>query len=160
MDLSLILRPVGAQDMRLLFDWRNLDLIISLSSSQRAVTWEEHTAWFSGIVGSERCLLYIILLGETPIGQVRFDLDSDQRAIVSIYLLPGFHGKGFGTTALRNACEKLHADRPDAREILAQIRANNTRSILSFNKAGFKPKEDALTADDHVALSLPLSVPN
>jgi RimJ/RimL family protein N-acetyltransferase/ubiquinone/menaquinone biosynthesis C-methylase UbiE len=143
MDSEPKLRAIEEQDMPLLFEWRNLDQIVAMSSTQRAVTWEEHTAWFSRIFNDKNCIVYIVEQDNKPIGQIRFDLDGKNQAVVSIYLLPEYCGRGLGTSTLRSACGKLQERHPGLHAVQAKIRADNPRSMRSFEKAGF------LAADAH-----------
>jgi ribosomal protein S18 acetylase RimI-like enzyme len=150
------LRRLEPRDLLLVFEWRNLPLIIELSSSQQPVTWEQHTAWFPRVLSSDDCLVFIIEHNGQPVGQARFDLDDGPSAIISIYLLPEHCGHGLGTAALQLACEQLHATRPDIPVINANIRATNARSIQSFKKAGFRLAETGNADESHVRMLLPL----
>ena len=69
LNAGLVLRALAKSDIDLLFQWRNLDQIISLSSTRRAVTWPEHSAWFSGIHNNNRIISYIIEFEELPVGR-------------------------------------------------------------------------------------------
>ena len=137
LNAGLVLRALAKSDIDLLFQWRNLDQIISLSSTRRAVTWPEHSAWFSGIHNNNRIISYIIEFEELPVGHLRFELEGGSLAVITIYLIPGFYGRGIGSSSILLACNKLKQCHEEIHSVQAKIRSDNLRSIRSFNKAGF-----------------------
>ncbi len=54
------IRLVEKDDLEMLFQWRNIDKIISLSASQRGVSSEEHKYWFDQVFQSSKVEIYII----------------------------------------------------------------------------------------------------
>jgi UDP-2,4-diacetamido-2,4,6-trideoxy-beta-L-altropyranose hydrolase len=136
--VPLRLRTATSQDVRSIFEWRNDPWIVSLSGSQRTVTWDEHSEWFRKVVENRQCLL-LVIESEAPegIGCVRFDLIDEGRARVTIYLLPRFVGQRLGVPALLEGCRRAFARWPTLRAIHASIRSENTRSIKAFSHAGF-----------------------
>jgi perosamine synthetase len=133
---QLVLRTATIADARMIFEWRNMPEIVALGKSQRAVGWEEHSNWFQSALKDDQHLLLIVQLAKQPIGQVRFDYVRPRSCEVSIYLLPGYTGRGLGVLALRCACLEAFA-RLGVENILATIREDNQRSISAFQKAGF-----------------------
>ena len=55
-----------------------------------------------------------------------------------IYLNPPEVGRGRGRTLIEGSINNIRKRWPKISAIIASIRKNNTRSILSFQKAGFK----------------------
>ena len=133
------LRVIKPSDLNILFEWRNNKHIISLSASQKGVTLVEHTKWFNHIIVSPSTKIFIILNGQKPIGQVRFDkiLEQETCCEVSIYLIPGEENKGIGSKALSKGIFKiLQLWKID--QIFALIRVENKKSQLFFKKHDFK----------------------
>jgi len=123
--------------MRRVYAWRNNPWIISLGSSQQAITWEEHREWFQRMLADTRHLLLIIESdGGVGAGTVRLDRTDEQRAVVTIYLLHEFTGRGLGVQALSDAC-LLSFTRWPIETIHAYIREDNRPSLSAFAKAGF-----------------------
>lgn len=152
---GLALRPAMLNDSSLLFTWRNLPEIVALSTTQRPVTWEEHTSWFAQTLRSDMRLLRFILWNGQPIGQVRFDRSGISACQVSIYLLPMFTGRGLGVIALRQACAEAFREWK-VTEIVAYIRSGNAHSLSAFARAGFVPvpKPDQNVPAEHCVLHL------
>jgi RimJ/RimL family protein N-acetyltransferase len=135
--MSIRLRAVTSDDAQQIFKWRNDAWIVSLSSSQRQVNWEEHIAWFHDVLASDRHLLLIIESKDgVGAGLVRLDRIDEYQARITIYLLKEFTGQGIGVYAIGKACAagfslwSIHT-------INAHIRCDNRHSISAFSKAGF-----------------------
>jgi len=148
------LRPATISDIKQIFAWRNDPWIISLSSSQKQVSWEEHLEWFQDILISNQHLLQII---EPQInigaGLVRLDRMDEYQAQITIYLLREFTGQGMGVEAIISSCSfcfmvwSVHT-------INAYIRSENHPSISAFSKAGFINIEPSIDCpNDHCELS-------
>ena len=97
--------------------------------------------WFNSKLNDPGCYFYIAekRQGE-PIGQIRFDIDG-REATISISLDRRFRAQGHGSEIIRLASKKItEVSRAD--RINAYIRRDNTASIMSFQKAGFKATQD------------------
>ena len=132
-----LLRPATVDDACSIFTWRNDSWLVGLSSGRHAVTWEEHADWFRRALADPRYLLLIIENeGGVGAGTVRLEQVDEERAIVTIYLLREFTGRGLGVQALSEACARGFARWPVC-AIHAYIRADNRPSRSAFAKAGF-----------------------
>ena len=96
------LRNVIEEDKDLIFNWRNIDQIVKLSSTQKKVEYAEHLDWFSTILHSDDILAFIIENdSNNSIGHLRFEKYNNTECIITIYLQPKTTGKGIGTKAIR-----------------------------------------------------------
>jgi len=152
----LVLRLVEASDAPLLFGWRNDAWIVSLSTSRRTLGWEEHEAWFASILDRSRHLLFIVLNdGEIPVGSLRLDWVGTDAAVISIYLMKMYTGKGLGPRAIEAGCRRAFEHWPDLLRILAHVRSDNRPSIRAFVRAKFRPiPGEASCPEGHLALVL------
>jgi RimJ/RimL family protein N-acetyltransferase len=145
------LRNATAEDTQVVFQWRNNPWIIALSSTQSQVAWEEHVAWFNNILISSQHLVFIIELeAGVNVGVVRLDLIEDNsQALITVYLMPEFTGKGIGVSAIVNACFNAFFEW-DIHSIHAYIRNANYPSLSAFRKVGFKCVEPSIRCpNDH-----------
>lgn len=149
---NFALRPLGEIDRERILAWRNDPFIIERSSSRRAVTREEHDAWFDGILHSSESLGFIVEWNGNAIGQVRFDRDAPGRCIITAYLLQPHTGKGLGVEAIRRACSIVRQQWPNHR-IVAFVRADNPSGQSAFRKAGFVDSATPSLAG-HVTMTL------
>ncbi len=142
------MRRASVSDAELLHQWRNDPAIVSLSTSQRLVGWEEHRTWLERTLADPQVLLLIVLVDGQPAGQVRFQPEAESSSNVSIYLMPPFADRGLGSLVLRSAC-RLAFEQLGSRRIVAFIRSDNARSLRAFVKAGFRrAKHSAPPAHD------------
>ena len=141
------------EDATTLFKWRNFPEIINLGSSRRKVSREEHIQWFSQIIKDANSRLYIIVINEMPVGQLRLVAGIGNDAEISVFLIPGHTGVGHGVTAIVQGCEQFFDEFP-IRAIVAFVRETNHRSLSAFEKAGFVHDLDGEQRADHHRLEL------
>ncbi|MDD5503745.1 MAG: GNAT family N-acetyltransferase [Candidatus Omnitrophica bacterium] len=140
---DIALRPVEAKDKDMIFGWRNTPFLIGLGGSGRAVTRQEHSAWFDGILKDQEAGFFIINYKDIPAGQVRFELSAKGHYIVSIYLLEKYTGMGIGPAALLDGIRVMRGKKPDG-VFIAVMKKDNRASVSLFSKCGFYefPYED------------------
>ena len=133
------LRPLRGKDLKMLFEWRNNDQIVSLSASQKKVTYSEHQEWFRNILTSDTRKIFIVEHKKLPIGQIRFDkqLESLDKCEISIYLLSKNQDKGLGSIALNEGIAKIFSVWPELKTIIARVRIDNVRSQFFFTRNKF-----------------------
>ena len=132
-----MLRPATLEDMTRIFHCRNDPWIVSLSRSQRTVTWENHQTWFKQVLNNPECLLFIINYDDTiPIGIVRLDRIHPKEAEITIYILKSYTGKGIGPKAIVEA-SSLILNQWSVETVKAEILKRNFASVSAFKKAGF-----------------------
>jgi RimJ/RimL family protein N-acetyltransferase len=117
------------------------------------VRWNEHVKWFESKLNDPRCVIYVVIKGRVPIGQVRYDLQGSD-AVVSASLVQGFRGMGYGSRVLRLASQKLLKAR-EVKLIHAYVKRGNRASVAAFAKAGYNRK-GTTTFHGHVAAHLVL----
>jgi RimJ/RimL family protein N-acetyltransferase len=135
MTAELILRPATMQDVRKIFEWRNAPEIVMRSTTGRPVSWDEHQAWFGETINGTSRRLFVLVRGDDELGQVRFDRKNGM-AVISVYLLERFTGRGLGIQAIRRGCERI-AREWGVRRIIAHVQDGNLRGKRAFAKCGF-----------------------
>src|SRR5262245_18456396 len=151
-----LLQLAEADDARRVFAWRNDPWIVSLSTSRREVSWEEHRRWFPTVLDRSRHLLFLVSgEGGEQAGTVRVDRQGEA-AVVTIYLLRPFTGRGLGPRALRAACQEAFRRWPDLARVVAHVRSDNEPSLKAFARVGFAPAGggEADCPEGHTALVL------
>ncbi len=135
---TLLVRPAGPGDRRLLWEWANDPEARARSFHPETIAWETHVEWFERRLADPDCVL---LVGEDaadrPVGQVRFDLDAAGGAVVSVSVAPGERGRGLGTALLRQGIERLQAA-GSGRLLSAFIRPDHLASRKLFERVGFE----------------------
>lgn len=134
---AIHVRLATADDAANMFQWRNDSSVREVSRSSRQIEWEEHRQWLAAALADPA---RIVLIGEqedAPAGVVRFDIDHDEDAEVSIYLAPEKQSSGLGASLLHAAEQWLGAHRPQVRLISAYVHAGNERSRRLFEGCGY-----------------------
>ncbi|MFC1911838.1 UDP-2,4-diacetamido-2,4,6-trideoxy-beta-L-altropyranose hydrolase [Chloroflexota bacterium] len=134
---KLKLRLATPDDCRLLWKWANDPNTRTASFASGFIPWEEHVDWFQQKLADPCCILYIVV-GEKniPLGQVRFDRDTGESAEVSISITNVESNKGYGSAALKLACQRIVRE-SGVRKLTARIKKWNEASIRAFTRAGF-----------------------
>ena len=132
----LKLREVSDKDCMLIWEWSNNPDVRAVSFSQEPIPYEDHVKWFESKLNDMSCYFYIAEdINQTPVGQVRYDLEGNE-ATISVSLDRKFRDKGYGTSLIRLASQKLF-DISDVDLIHAYVRRGNQASVKAFKKAGF-----------------------
>lgn len=134
------LRPVTMDDMKMILEWRNTPFILSRSTSPEPISAEEHQAWFERALGSRNVRMSVVMIDGTPAGTVRFERKAAV-AVISVYLVESFTGKGYGVTATREATAAIFAAWP-VRKVVACVRTDNAPACKAFARAGYQEDPD------------------
>ena len=134
----MILRPVGPDDVEVVFRWGNDPGTRAASFSSDVIPHETHLAWFANALEREDRHLYMVVEAVAPLGLVRFDVHPIEGADaeIGIQVAPEARGRGVGAQSLLlsvGAAQDL-----GLRRILARIRPSNRASLRLFERAGYR----------------------
>ncbi|HAT1970569.1 TPA: GNAT family N-acetyltransferase [Legionella pneumophila] len=136
--MEIILRAATINDASNLFEWRNALETRRYSSNPNPIEIADHLRWLQHSLVLPNRRLLIAEHQNNPIGVLRFDIDVLlEQAEVSIYLVPGLAGKGWGTKILESGTEWIKNNLPQIKNLVAKILADNVSSQRAFEKAGF-----------------------
>lgn len=129
-------RPVESSDSDLLLAWANDPTVRENSLSPQQITQAEHKKWFEETLSSSTRHQYVAMLGNQPVGQIRFD-GAGEAWEVGVSVTPTMRGLGLGVTIIEAGLKKLKEDEPGAQKVRAVIRPTNAASLRAFRRAGF-----------------------
>ena len=136
---SIAIREATHADSGNLFIWRNHSSVRAVSRNAEPIEKSDHESWLRAVLSdSDRVLLIGECQGEA-IGVVRFDMRADE-AEVSVYLVPGHQGKGFGSELLLAAEQWLAEYRPDTHSIIAEVLGRNQPAHRLFRACGYQTR--------------------
>ncbi|MCX2541856.1 UDP-2,4-diacetamido-2,4,6-trideoxy-beta-L-altropyranose hydrolase [Pseudomonas sp. COW5] len=142
----LKLRAVTLDDAQVLFDGRNADAVQRWSVKSGVIEWSQHLNWLSASLRNPQRLLLIAEADDGPVGVLRYDLRGFE-AEVSLYLLEGRFGLGWGRALLTRGEAFVTAHWPQLTAISAQVLPANQASLNVFRDAGFTQSACAFTKD-------------
>jgi len=132
----LKLRPATLDDAQLLFEGRNAEAVRRWSPQTGAIDWVQHLNWLTASLRNPQRLLLIAEADDGAVGVVRYDLRGFE-AEVSIYLLQGRIGLGWGRALLTRGQAFVAAHWPQLTVINARVMPDNLPSLNVFRDAGF-----------------------
>ena len=124
------------EDRRVIWEWWNDPTTRKMMKKNDTVGWEEHCAWFEGVLKDQDRVLCVGRVGDQGIGNVRFDRQADGVYEVSINLKPEFRGMGYGAWVLKESIHYLIKVQ-DAALLFSMLKKENIPSKRTFEKAGF-----------------------
>ena len=137
MEEKIYLRRVKETDMKLLFDWRNNELVRKNSFSMETVEWQEHVKWFNANLVKSSVLFFIMMCKEQEVGQIRIDLELDNTAIINYSIAEKYRGFGYGKQILHLAETELYERFKNKYMLKALVKENNISSQVAFERLGY-----------------------
>lgn len=135
---TINLRIAVESDRSALFLWRNDEEVRRHSNDPQPISRETHGRWFSETLKNRRKILLIAEhKDQGAVGVLRYDLGGSE-ARISIYLVPGCGGRGYGPAILRAGQHWLQQHRPRVLCVSAEILPGNTASRRAFEEAGYR----------------------
>lgn len=138
----IYLRIVEEKDMKLLFDWRNDELVRKNSFSIEPVQLQEHIKWFNATLENSSVLFFIMMCGEQAVGQIRITLEYDNTAIINYSIVEKHRGLGYGKYILCLAETELYKHSKDKYVLKALVKSNNIASQVLFESLGYHFQQD------------------
>lgn len=148
----IALRRAELSDARYVLDWRNHPRTREHIFNPAPIAWEEHLSWFKRVVEDPASALLIGEIDGQPVGVLRFD-PLGERVRISIYLDPERHGQGIGSALIDAGTRWLAAERPQVRQVIAEVMPSNTASRKVFAEAGYATHFETLILDLDAAAS-------
>jgi UDP-2,4-diacetamido-2,4,6-trideoxy-beta-L-altropyranose hydrolase len=143
------LQPVRFTDCNLIWKWANDPLVRQASLSSTVITRDQHQAWFANVIQDLQTYFYIALYENTPIGQIRFDLEEQKIAVVSVSLASEYRGYGLGSPIIQLGVETLFKE-SKVETIYAYIKPENKASVKVFMKSGFRRQRETILQEQLV----------
>jgi len=140
----LKLRPATLDDAQLLFDGRNAEAVRRGSLDSSVIDWPQHLDWLTASLRNPQRLLLIAEADHGGVGVVRYDLRGFD-AEVSLYLLEGRIGLGWGRALLARGEAFVTMHWPQLQAITARVLPGNIPSLNLFRDAGFSQEACVFT---------------
>jgi UDP-2,4-diacetamido-2,4,6-trideoxy-beta-L-altropyranose hydrolase len=134
------LRPATSADCDLTYAWRHAEISRRYSGDDKDFSFESHRQWFAEMTADPSRIMLIGEANREPVGVLRFDFRGAE-AVVSIYLVPGRHGMGWGESLLESGADWLRVHRKEIDTIRSRVRSGNHASLAVFGRAGYVETE-------------------
>ena len=133
---SLTLREATLDDSGTLLNWANDPEVRENSFNTEEIAYDNHCSWFSEKLSSSDCVIFICEKDQTPVGQIRVDIESNTGQI-SFSIGVEFRGQGMGTQMLLSLPEALRNAGLTPEILTGKVKPQNKASCRAFEKAGY-----------------------
>ncbi len=133
----LLLRRARPDDSEQIHRWRNAEETRRYSHNPTLIASATHQRWFEEALHSENRMLLIGERAGEPVGVLRYDCDQS-RCTVSVYLVPGQYGRGYGPRLLLAGHHWVRKHYPRVSAIHAEVLPQNRSSMTAFQQAGYQ----------------------
>ncbi|QOD62083.1 GNAT family N-acetyltransferase [Polaribacter haliotis] len=131
---SFVMMEAELTHAKLLFDWVNDETVRDNSLDSDLIFWENHVNWLTKNIKSKKNKIFIFLINEAPIGQVRLDLINNVW-LIDYSVDKNHRGMGYGTKMLK---EIINIS--SYKQFKAEVKKQNIASLKVFKKLGFIEK--------------------
>lgn len=139
-DKVIRIREAQASDTQLYYNWANDPIVRQMAFHTEPILWESHCKWFEGKLSSQKSHLTLCLLGDTPIGQVRFDEIAAGEYEIDISVDRNSRSKGCGRQMLKAAIQFVYK-KYNITRFVAEVKTKNIPSQKMFEAVGFELKK-------------------
>ncbi|MFZ7133086.1 MAG: GNAT family N-acetyltransferase [Eubacteriales bacterium] len=137
---SIGFRAISPSDCDLLYKWANDESVRKNAFNSDKIDYESHKKWFQNKLDSKNTLIYIILKDNTPIGQIRIDIQNDY-GIIDYSIVFKYRGQGLGKSSLKSIGNRINVDCPTLNKLVGRVKFNNVSSQKAFESADFKKEK-------------------
>ncbi len=131
---SLRIRPANPEDLYQYFSWAHDADVRAQSIQMQPFSFENHRKWFTDRLASPDSHLFVMLAGDLPVGQIRFDREGDEERI-DYSIDKCFRGRGW---ASRLAALGMSQVPPRKGMVFrAEVKESNLPSLTVFSRLGF-----------------------
>lgn len=133
----LYLRNATISDVDLLYTWANDPVVRNNSFNTEPISYDNHVSWFKRIMEDSAVLQYILMDDDTPIGQIRLNLDGKE-AEIGYSIASEFRGKGYGHIILQLVVNEVTTNHPEIDKLVAKVKPDNIASNKLFKSEGYE----------------------
>lgn len=141
---TITVRRAKAADAAFVWHWRNSESTRQHFFDPSPVPLDAHIRWWEKSLSDPTRILLIGCHDKSAFGVIRFDFDTTESAVISIYIDPDMTGRRLGRGFLFAGLNWLRRNHPEVVMVLAEVIPENTASMSLFSGAGFSERSKVL----------------
>ena len=136
--MDIRFKKAQKKDCDLLFKWANDPVVRKNSFNSEYIKYENHKKWFKNKLNSENSVIYIAILKEKKVGQIRIDIEGD-KGYLDYSIAKKFRGNGYGRQLLVKIIYFIKNNNEiNIKKLIGKVKYDNIASKKSFEKAEYK----------------------
>jgi L-amino acid N-acyltransferase YncA len=128
--------PITKEDLMSVYELSNQKAVRANSFNSSKIELADHLKWFKNKLADPDTLMFKLLSEEKFAGQMRLVLEKTD-ATISLSVDENFQGRGFGSALVKFAIDFLKKNKPEVKQIIAEIKPSNLASVALFKKFAF-----------------------
>ncbi|MGL4946073.1 MAG: GNAT family N-acetyltransferase [Cetobacterium sp.] len=137
----IIIRDSTTDDIENIYNHLNLNYVKKYCKNNEEEQRKSHERWYRFLINSSDYAMFTVEdLTGVFLGNIRFELDGNGSAEISVYLAECIRGRGYSTIVVNASIEELKFKYPNIKCITAYILEENEKSIYCFEKSNFQFK--------------------
>jgi UDP-4-amino-4,6-dideoxy-N-acetyl-beta-L-altrosamine N-acetyltransferase len=140
MDDVITIRNMGAEDVELVFEWRNDPRVRKYMFNSDPIELNDHAAWFDKMCQNPQRHLLLVCKGVKPFGFVQFNINECRKVADWGFYVDPISPKGQGAV-LGHAALNYGFKTLSLNKIYGQVLVENSKSLAFHKKLGFTEEE-------------------
>jgi len=145
------LRKAIITDTELLFKWANESCVRNNALNTNQIDWDDHVVWFEKKLENKNSFIFIAEIDDTPIGQIRFDLENN-KYLIDYSVTIDERGKGYGFQIVKEGIKYIKKHVNYMSKFISLVKPENTASIKIFEKLGISTKSSLFKGETELIL--------
>lgn len=128
------------QDCDLVFSLSNDPFVRACSFNTKPIEYEQHCKWFAKTIADIKTLFFLIFDGDSFVGQIRFNRESEQstECVISLSITKEYRGKHISGKFLELGIDELKKNWYNIKTVVAEVKDENMASNALFLREGFE----------------------
>jgi len=138
-EIQFVIRAASSEDVELYLHWANQPDVRKNALNSEQILPENHRKWFASRLTSQSTKLYVGMIHNIPVAQLRFDLH-DGFWEIDYSVDPDWRNKGIGEILIRKGMKRLLKDVNSDCVVVGLVKPTNVASSEVFKKLHFTQK--------------------
>lgn len=146
------LREARSTDVDLLYRWVNDPIVRQSAFNTDEIHYEEHCCWFTRCLQREDVKIYIFVVGNNPVGQIRLNMQENGVGEIDYSIASEYRGQNLGHKIVEMISKEAEQIK-HVTSLVAYVKSENLPSQRVFFKNNFfkcEDKEDVIKFSKYI----------
>jgi RimJ/RimL family protein N-acetyltransferase len=145
-EMQFAIRAATPEDVELYLHWANQPDVRQSALNSEPILPENHRKWFASRLTSQCTKLYVGMIHNIPVAQLRFDLH-DEIWEIDYSVDPDYRNRGIGEILIRKGMKQLLEEVNTDCIVVGLVKPTNLASAEVFKKLHFTQQKNVLRSE-------------